>query len=608
MTIVPIPKKVIKQLGTFTFKDEITVNINDFSPHLVSVLKKDLNLKEIKLVDESIYSLIEFKSSKMKEEAYILDVKNEKIIIEASSDKGIYYAIKTLKQIKNKQTIDCVSIEDSPDLLVRGAMIDISRSKVPKLKTLKEIVDLLSDLKYNHLELYVEGFSYEYASFPELLVDKNYITLNDYLELEKYANEHYIDLVPNQNGFGHMTDWLSKEKYKELAECVDGFTIWGCHRPPSTLDPTNKNSYKLVKKMYEDMLPHFKSKYFNMNFDEPYELGYGKSKEKCDATSKEDVFIEYLTSLTKVVKKYDKIPLIWGDVLIHHPDAISKLPKDVILIDWGYHKSYDFEQHAKMLSEAKRKFMVAPGTVTWSNLTCRYIDMYETIKNSCEACKKYNGLGALITDWGDIGHLQYLPFSYPGFIFGAICMWGEIDESLIEYYLSKIVGKKLSSVILALSNYTQLEGEYRDYGSRLFSSILWAEHSMRQENQMEFFLSKIKSNLIKDDNLKTLEKLFREKLLEIKDEESLYKAEIENTINLLLTLVDIQVNLKKVLYENEKNVFDKDILILESYLVQHERLWNLRNIEAGIIPSGNRIKWLIKILKEIDERSQNEKD
>ena len=105
-----------------------------------------------------------------------------------------------------------------------------------------------------------------------------------------------------------------------------------------------------------------------------------------------------------------------------------------------------------------------------------------------------------------------------------------------------------------------------------------------------------------------MEKLFREKLLEIKDEESLYKAEIENTINLLLTLVDIQVNLKKVLYENEKNVFDKDILILESYLVQHERLWNLRNIEAGIIPSGNRIKWLIKILKEIDERSQNEKD
>ena len=197
-----------------TFKDEITVDINGFSPHLVSVLKKDLNLKEIKLVDESIYSLIEFKSSKMKEEAYILDVKNEKIRIEASSDKGIYYAIKTLKQIKNKQTIDCVLIEDSPDLLVRGAMIDISRSKVPKLKTLKEIVDLLSDLKYNHLELYVEGFSYEYASFPELLVDKNYITLNDYLELEKYANEHYIDLVPNQNGFGHMTDWLSKEKYK----------------------------------------------------------------------------------------------------------------------------------------------------------------------------------------------------------------------------------------------------------------------------------------------------------------------------------------------------------------------------------------------------------
>lgn len=608
MHIVPIPKKVDKKFGLFTFKEKIKLNIGDFNPLLADIFKKELKLSDIEVIDEEIYSTVVFRSSKVPKEGYNINVTQDKIYIDASTDSGIYYAIKTLKQIKNKNTIECVIIEDSPDLEIRGVMIDISRSKVPTLKTLKEMVDFFSDLKYNHLELYVEGFSYEYKSFPEVLTDKNYITLEDYLALEKYANEHYIDLVPNQNGFGHMTDWLSKDEYKKLAECEDGFTIWGCHRPPSTLDPTNKNSYKLVKKMYEDMLPYFKSKYFNMNFDEPYELGYGKSKEKCDATSKEDVFIEYLTSLTKVVKKYDKIPLIWGDVLIHHTDAIKKLPKDVIVIDWGYHKAYDFDKHASVLSDAKKKFMLAPGTVTWSSLTCRYIDMYETIKNSAEACKKHGGLGILVTDWGDIGHLQYLPFSYPGFIFGAICAWGKIDESYISSYLTKLVGKTLSDVILCLSKYVDLEGEYRDYGSRLFSSILWAEHSTRQENKHEFFLNKIKSNLISDENLKVLDKLFREKLYKIKDEESLVKAEVENTINLLLTLVDIQINLKKVIFNNELNVFEKDISILESYLKQHDRLWKLRNIEAGIIPSGNRIKWLINILKEIDERRKYEKD
>ena len=601
MQIVPIPKKVIKSPGVFTFGGEIKINLGEFSPNLIKFFSKDLKLKNLTPTKDT--ASIELKKSKLDDDGYIIKIKQDKIEILASKDQGIFYAIKTLKQIKNKNIIGCYEIEDSPDIPIRGAMIDISRSKVPTLKTLKEIVDMLSDLKYNHLQLYVEGFSFEYKSFPEVLIEQNYIKLEDYIELEKYANERYIDLVPNQNGFGHMADWLSRKEYKHLAECEEGFHIWGCHRPPSTIDPTNKNSYKLVKKMYEDMLPHFKSKYFNMNFDEPYELGYGKSKEKCDATSKEEVFIEYLTSLVKVVRKYDKVPLIWGDCLVHHEEAVEKLPKDVIVIDWGYHKDYDFDKHAKMLREKKRKFMVAPGTVTWSTLTSRYQDMLSTIKNSCDALKKYQGLGVLVTDWGDIGHLQYLPFSYPGFITGAMCAWGAFEEDLISKYLSTIVGDTCSEVILELSKYTELEGPYRDYGSRLFSSILWAEHSMRQKDVVEFFLSKMKNNLIEDKKLKELDKLFRLNLSKIRNEESLIKAEIENTINLLLTLIDIQFNLKKVIDNNEKDVFEKDILILESYLKRHTELWKLRNIEPGIIPSGNRIKWLMKILKEIDERS-----
>ena len=601
MRIIPIPKKINQLPGIFTLGGELTINLGEFSPNLIKFINRDLKLKNVIPVNTS--ATIELKKMKLEDEAYKIKVSQDKIEIYASSDQGIFYAIKTLKQAKNKNKLECFEIDDSPDLKIRGAMIDISRSKVPTLKTLKEMVDILSDLKYNHLELYVEGFSYEYKSFPEVLIERNYIKLEEYIELEQYANERYIDLVPNQNGFGHMADWLSRKEYNKLAECEQGFHIWGCHRPPSTIDPTNKNSYKLVKKMYEDMLPYFKSKYFNMNFDEPYELGYGKSKEKCEATSKEDVFIEYLTSLVKVVRKYDKTPLIWGDCIVHHENAVEKLPKDVIVIDWGYHKDYDFDKHAELLSKKKRKFMVAPGTVTWSTLAGRYQDMMSTIKNSSEAVKKYNGLGLLVTDWGDIGHLQYLPFSYPGFINAAMCAWSICDENLIQEYLSDLVGSTCSEVIMELSKYTELEGPYRDYGSRLFSSILWAEHSMRQEDIIDFFLSKMKSNLIEDKKLKELDKLFRLSLMKIKDEDSLVKAEIENTINLLLTLVDVQYNLKKVIDNNEKNVFDKDILILESYLKRHIELWKLRNIEPGIIPSGNRIKWLMKILKEIDERS-----
>lgn len=600
MHIVPIPKKVELRGNFFSLERQLVCDVGEFDKNLVQILSKDIKIKNILI--EGDKPNIRFIHSKLKSEEYHLEINENEICIKASTNQGIFYGIKTLKQIVSKKQVKCCKIEDSPDLSIRGAMIDISRSKVPTLKTLKQMVELLCDLKYNHMELYVEGFSYEYQSFKEVLDDNNYIKLEEYIELEKYANERYIDLVPNQNGFGHMADWLERKEYKKLAECENGFTIWGCHRPPSTLDPSNKGSHKLVKRMYEDMLPHFKSKYFNMNFDEPYELGYGKSKEKCDASSKEDVYIEYLNPLYKLVKKYQKIPMIWGDVIIHNKDAINKLPKDLIVIDWGYHLNYNFDAHAELLNENKRKYMMAPGTCTWSTITGRYDDMIATIKNSTTALKKNNGLGMLLTDWGDIGHLQYLPFSYPGFIYGAQSSWSEPNEEVIEIYLNKLVGNELSKAIIELSKYTRLEGPYRDYGSRLFSLILWSEHSMRQVDQMEFFLSKIKSNLIDDDNLDKLEKLFKEYLNYIRPVESIEKAEVENSINLLLTLVDIQRNLKKVINENQKDIFDKDILILEAYLGKHLELWKLRNVEAGYIPSGNRIKWLIKILKEIDGR------
>ena len=99
-----------------------------------------------------------------------------------------------------------------------------------------------------------------------------------------------------------------------------------------------------------------------------------------------------------------------------------------------------------------------------------------------------------------------------------------------------------------------------------------------------------------------LEKIFKDNLNLIRPIESIEKAEVENSINLLLTLVDIQKNMKKVINEDQKNIFDKDILILEAYLKQHYEMWKFRNIEPGYIPSSNRIKWLIKILKEIDGR------
>lgn len=598
--LIPRPHE-IKKSGSILKNKAIGKVENAFSPLLFR------HYKDMILADDSSPTILEIKQdlSVENEEEYHLIIQEDRIQIISKTEKAAFYGLVTLKQLQSEQIIETQEIKDKPDLEVRGLMLDISRAKVLNVSSIKKIIDLVAELKYNHLELYVEGFSYEYKNIKEALADKNYLTQEEYLEVEKYAIEKYIDFVPNQNGFGHMSDWLALDKFKELAECPDGFEIWGSKRPPSTLDPTNPKSFELVKQMYEEMIPFTKSKYFNMNFDEPYELGHGKSKQECLKTSTEDVYIEYLEKLANVVRKYNKTPMIWGDVLVKHPDKISKLSKDIVFIDWGYNKAYDFVNHAKMLEELKVKYLLAPGTSTWSSITGRFIDMKETIENSTYASKKYYGLGILLTDWGDMGHLQYLPSSYLGFIYGAMLSWssGTIEDA--EKYLAIILNDEtLAKVIVELSHYHELEGEYRDYGTRLFASIMWAEHGRRQDDKVNFFLNRMKSNIISYEAVQKLHDLFIQEKNKLQNaKECLEKDEIKNAILLLETLLDINERLHSYLDNCIVN-FDEPIKNLEKYLENHKKLWLARNIKEGYAFSANRINWLIEMLMCLDRKEK----
>ena len=387
----------VGSLKTIDFRSFFDDRLDAFIDRLIEKYPTDLE-----------NGLITIKTGNVPFEGYKLQISNRRANITASSKEGCYYALVTLEDLARRFNgmIPPLVIEDYPDLKVRGFMLDISRSKVASVETIYKYIDILSRLKYNHFELYVEGFSFEYKSMPFVNKDGNFITLEEYQKVEKYCYEHFIDFVPNQNGFGHMTEWLKLDEFKHLAN-VDGlFNIWGSNRVSSTLDPTNEESFELVKKMYGDMLPYSKSKFFNMNFDEPYELGYGRSKELCDETSREDVFAGFFNKLASVTKSYGKTPMLWGDVIIHKPDAINKIDKDAILIDWGYNENYPFLKNAQMLKKLKRPYILAPGTSTWGVVTSKYYEMLWSIKNAAEAAYHNDGLGIILTDWGDFGHLD----------------------------------------------------------------------------------------------------------------------------------------------------------------------------------------------------------
>ena len=609
LNIVPMPKEIFLSQGIYYLPKKVSVLFNGFTAlsKLKNAVLEILDVKEfLTESDKAVDVIIEKEASSVnfKEEGYLLEITTDKIHIKAMTDVGAYYALKTLKQIiaHDKNELTTLRIFDEPDLKIRGVMQDISRGKVPTLETLKKEIDFLADLKYNHFEVYIEGTSFEYKKYSKYQKHGNYLTQEEYRELEKYADEHYIDLVPNMNGFGHMGEWLEIPEFEHLRETDGLFHIWGSARKSATLDASNKDSIKFVESLYTELLDISTSKYFNMDFDEPFELGTGKSQKLCLEKGKEVVFKEYFDNAAKVVKSKNKKPLLWADVIINHPDIVEKFDDEATLIDWGYNLDYPFDKHGKMLEKTKKKFIMAPGTSTWGVVTGRIDDMIYSVKNAATAAIRYHGEGIIMTDWGDFGHIQYFPFSFPGFIYAAMCAWN--NEASYKYsliaYLKRIVGDDEAIIILDLENYTRLEGAYRSYGSKIFSPIIQAENAKNESDKVGYFLEKMKYNYLSKSEYTALKLEFEDiKKRTMMLKPSIIKDEITNALLLLDTLLE----LNRWLSENNLSLEETKIeLCLDKFLKNHKNNWCFRNKKEGFTFSEKRITSLLEIIKKIKER------
>ena len=465
LNLIPVPQKIRFTGGEYKFRQSLVYSVTD------SLKKKTGDfLDMIPGVTASFSSSgdnIQFILNKeVPIQGYIMDIKPGKIVIQYSNEQGMYYSIVSLKVLKQNYsgTIPCVYIEDSPDLEVRGLMLDISRNKVPTKKTLLQIASMLADLKYNHLELYIEGFSFAYPAFKNLWEGKSTpVTGDEIRELDSFCRTHFIDLAANQNSLGHMMAWLATDQYKDLAECPKGYKMFGLINAKTTLDPSDPRSLDLISRMTDDLLPYFSSHDFNVNLDEPFELGKGKSKELCAKKGEGDVYLDYALKLHDMVLSKNKKMMMWADIVLRHPDLIPKIPKDITLLDWGYESSYPYERHCKLLQSSGLKYMVCPGTNSWTSITGRTDNMLATIEVATTNGVKYGASGMLITDWGDMGHWQYLPVSYAGYAAGAALSWNSKSArslplaAFLNSYVFKDGNSIMGDLVLDLGRYNRFE-------------------------------------------------------------------------------------------------------------------------------------------------------
>ena len=382
-------------------------------------------------------------------EGYALTISQNGIEIAFREAGGLRAAVATLRQLLRQygRRLPCLKIRDWPDFPRRGVMLDVSRGRVPKVETLLELAERLADFKINELQLYTEH-TFAYRRFRSVWQSWGALTGAEIRKLDARCRQLGIDLVPNQNSFGHLRHFLEHPGLKPFAEVLEPYKNENgdFDRRPSTLAPNHPGTLPFLRGLYDELLPNFSSRYFNVGCDETWDLGRGQSKNVCDAKGQGRVYLDFLKKIHREVSRRGRIMLFWGDIILKYPKLIPELAKfprssrresahfnqrgltsaatdDIIALNWGYEANHPFEKEARQFARSKIPFYVCPGTSTWQTLIGRHDNALANLRDAAKVGKKSGAIGYLITDWGDGGHPQPLVVSWAMFLAGASLAW-----------------------------------------------------------------------------------------------------------------------------------------------------------------------------------------
>lgn len=370
-------------------------------------------------------------------QGYILRIQENGIYIAASDQAGLRYGVDTLCQIISQSAGEAalLRIEDYPVLLNRGLMLDVSRGKVYTREYLLHLAELLGKLRYNVMQLYIEH-TFDFSSHPEICAGSDPITAEDIRALQSRCQELGIELQANLQCLGHCRRILTRKEHMELSESA---MLW-------SLCTTSEGAIRLIDELFSDYLPLFDSGWVNICFDEPYDIGKGKSARL--GKPGPALYVEFLKKVHALAKKYGKRIMLFGDVFLRHPELFADMPEDVRYLDWCYDPKPHYGTPAVFDGHGV-DYWVCPGSGNWNTLFPRLDGCLTNVDRLLLEGAQANAGGMLFTDWNDHGGYAQPAAGYFAYGYAVAAAWTGASQKFDQ------VGRCMDS-ILKLPHYSQV--------------------------------------------------------------------------------------------------------------------------------------------------------
>jgi hexosaminidase len=377
LNLMPWPQSIVLNDGNFTLTKNFKVNITgNPNPRIFGGVTRFLRrldgrtgiffeqgfvtkLNEVPTAELQVNCTKSGKIGLYEDESYHLDIKQNKITINATSDLGALHGLETLLQMmQNNSTtfyFPNAQISDFPRFTWRGLMIDASRHFQP-VDVIKRNIDGLAAMKMNVFHWHLvddQGWRIEMKKHPkliELASDGMYYTQEEIKNIVKYADERGILIVPEIDVPGHGSAILTA--YPEIGSKVITLTggtsekniqgtaiaTYGIERNAGifspTLDPSNPKTYQLLSELFDEVCPLFPGAYFHIGGDENEGKDWDANpkiqefKKKNNLATNHELQTYFTMQLVPMLKKHGKQLMGWEEIMT------KNMSKEAIIHSW----------------------------------------------------------------------------------------------------------------------------------------------------------------------------------------------------------------------------------------------------------------------------------
>ncbi len=359
------------------------------------------------------------------DEDYALEVTSDGAVIVARAVPGLIHGLATLGQLvranRRNGAIPCVSIQDWPSVRWRAFQDDITRGPSTNFAELKRDVTRGAMLKLNLFTYYMQH-QFAFTKHPLLGPTDGSLTPAELAGLVEHGQPLGVEILGNQQSFAHMQHTLAHPEYAHLKQ------------DERTLSPVHEGTYQLLDDLYSEVLPILPFEMFNVCCDETWGLGLeGPTKTLGDEIGPGGVYVRHIRRVYDLVHgKYGKRMMMWGDVILNHPDKLEAIPKDVVMLTWGYNPKDSFEDQIVPFAKSGYEFFVCPGVNNWSRVLPDFQGAAVNIQNFVRDGAKHGAIGVLNTSWDDDGENLNGP-NWHGFAWGAECAWNASKTSREDF-------------------------------------------------------------------------------------------------------------------------------------------------------------------------------